>query len=34
VLTKPAIRSRVLEMRRVFSQYQQELGYIAVCAIA
>lgn len=34
VLTHPTIRSRVLEMRRVFSQYQQELGYIVLAATA
>lgn len=34
VLTKPPIRQRVLEMRRAFKQHEQELGYIALCAIS
>lgn len=34
VLTRPAIRGRVLEMRGVFSQSQHDLGYIALCAVA
>ena len=34
VLTRPAIRRRVLEMRSVFSQYQHDLGYMALCAVA
>jgi cyclopropane fatty-acyl-phospholipid synthase-like methyltransferase len=34
VLTQPTIRSRVLEMRRVFNRYRQDLGYITLCAIA
>jgi SAM-dependent methyltransferase len=34
ILTHPTIRDRVLGMRRVFTQYQQQLGYIALCAIA
>lgn len=33
ILTKPAIRQRVLEMRHVFHKYQQELGYILICAV-
>lgn len=32
VLTKPAIRARVLGMRKVFQQYRQDLGYIVFCA--
>ncbi|WP_197984854.1 hypothetical protein [Leptolyngbya sp. Cla-17] len=34
VLTQPPLRKRVLAMRRVFQQYQQDLGYIVLCAIA
>ena len=34
VLTKPPLRKRVLAMRSVFQQYQQDLGYIVLCAIA
>ncbi len=34
VLTQPPLRKRVLAMRRVFQHYQQDLGYIALCAIA
>ncbi|MGM3306130.1 SAM-dependent methyltransferase [Anabaena sp. WFMT] len=34
ILTKPDIRKRVLEMRHVFQKYQQELGYIILCAVA
>jgi cyclopropane fatty-acyl-phospholipid synthase-like methyltransferase len=34
VLTKPPIRQRVLEMRRAFKQHEQELGYVALCAIS
>lgn len=34
VLTQPLLRKRVLAMRRVFQQYQQDLGYIILCAIA
>lgn len=34
VLTQPPLRNRVLAMRRVFQQYQQDLGYIVLCAIA
>jgi SAM-dependent methyltransferase len=33
ILTQPVIRDRILAMRRVFTQYQQDLGYIALCAI-
>lgn len=34
VLTRSPIRERVLEIRRTFNQYQQELGYITFCAVA
>ena len=34
VLTQPPLRKRVLAMRHVFQQYQQDLGYIVLCAIA
>lgn len=34
ILRNPAIRRRVLEMGRVFHQHRQDLGYIALCAIA
>lgn len=34
VLTKPFIRRRVLTMRRVFKKYQNDLGYIVLCAVA
>jgi hypothetical protein len=33
VLTRPVIRDRILAMRRVFTQHQRDLGYIALCAI-
>jgi len=32
VLTRPQLRERVLAMRRVFQQYQQDLGYIVLYA--
>jgi predicted O-methyltransferase YrrM len=32
VLTQPQIRDRMLTMQRVFKQYEQELGYIVLCA--
>ncbi|PSO50354.1 MAG: SAM-dependent methyltransferase [Cyanobacteria bacterium SW_9_44_58] len=32
VLTQPAIRERVLEMKNTFGQYRNQLGYIAFCA--
>lgn len=32
VLTRPAIRDRVLEMRSIFQRYQHELGYIILYA--
>ncbi|MFP4133098.1 MAG: class I SAM-dependent methyltransferase [Halothece sp.] len=32
VLTNAEIRPRVLQMKQVFDQYQDQLGYIAVCA--
>lgn len=34
VLTKAPIRDRVLHMRHAFKQHQQDLGYIALCAVA
>ncbi|HEY9614086.1 class I SAM-dependent methyltransferase [Allocoleopsis sp.] len=34
VLTYPQIRERVLAMRRVFKKYQDDLGYITLCATA
>lgn len=33
VMTQPVIRDRILTMRRVLTQYQQDLGYIALCAV-
>ncbi len=33
VLIQPVIRDRILRMRQVFVQHQQDLGYIALCAI-
>ncbi|MFQ4142595.1 class I SAM-dependent methyltransferase [Chlorogloeopsis sp. ULAP02] len=33
ILTNKSIRERVLEMRRVFQKYHQELGYIIFCAV-
>jgi len=33
ILTQPLIRDRILMMRRVFTQHQQYLGYIALCAV-
>jgi SAM-dependent methyltransferase len=32
ILTRPNLRKRVLGMRRAFRQYQQDLGYIVLCA--
>ena len=32
ILTHPSIRQRVMTMRHVFKQYQQELGYIILLA--
>lgn len=32
ILTRPAIRDRVLTMRRLFQRYQAELGHIILCA--
>lgn len=32
ILSCPELRERVLAMRRVFQQYQQDLGYIVLCA--
>jgi cyclopropane fatty-acyl-phospholipid synthase-like methyltransferase len=34
ILTQQAIRKRVLEMRRVFHKYRDDLGYIILCAVA
>lgn len=34
VLTRAPIRERVLQMRHTFKQHQQDLGYIALCAVA
>jgi cyclopropane fatty-acyl-phospholipid synthase-like methyltransferase len=33
VLTQPIIRDRILMMRRVLTQHQKDLGYIALCAV-
>jgi hypothetical protein len=33
VLSQPAIRDRIFTMRRVFKQHQNDLGYIALCAV-
>jgi cyclopropane fatty-acyl-phospholipid synthase-like methyltransferase len=33
VLTQPVVRDRILTMRRVFTQHQADLGYIALCAV-
>jgi hypothetical protein len=32
VLSRSQIRDRILAMRRVFQKYQQDLGYIIICA--
>ncbi|MGV0028798.1 SAM-dependent methyltransferase [Phormidesmis priestleyi] len=32
VMTQPVIRDRILTMRQVFTQHQQDLGYITLCA--
>lgn len=34
ILTNPQLRERVLEMRRTYIKYQDELGYVTFCAIA
>ncbi|PHM06481.1 class I SAM-dependent methyltransferase [Nostoc sp. 'Peltigera malacea cyanobiont' DB3992] len=34
ILTQRDIRNRVLEIHQVFHKYQQELGYIILCAVA
>lgn len=34
ILTQRDIRKRVLEIRQVFHKYQDELGYIILCAVA
>lgn len=33
VLTRPKVRNRLLTIRRVFKQYQSELGYIILCTV-
>jgi ubiquinone/menaquinone biosynthesis C-methylase UbiE len=33
VMTQPVLRDRILEMRRVLTEHQQDLGYIALCAV-
>jgi ubiquinone/menaquinone biosynthesis C-methylase UbiE len=33
ILTQPVIRDRILALRRVFTQHQQDLGYITLSAI-
>jgi SAM-dependent methyltransferase len=33
ILTQSVIRDRVLSMRRVLTQHQQDLGYITLCAV-
>lgn len=33
ILTQPVIRDRIIKMRRVLTQHQQDLGYIALCAV-
>jgi hypothetical protein len=33
LLTQPVIRSRILAIRQVLTQHQQDLGYIAFCAV-
>jgi hypothetical protein len=33
ILTRPVIRDRILAMRRVFTQHQQGLSHITLCAI-
>jgi hypothetical protein len=32
ILSRSQIRDRILAMRRVFQHYQQDLGYIVICA--
>jgi predicted O-methyltransferase YrrM len=32
IITKPLLRQRILQMRQVFNQYKQDLGYIIICA--
>ncbi|MCT7991172.1 SAM-dependent methyltransferase [Laspinema olomoucense] len=34
ILSNPPLRERVLEMRRTYLNYQNELGYVTFCAIA
>jgi len=33
ILTQPIIRDRILSIRQVLTQHQQDLGYIALCAV-
>ncbi|MEH2291082.1 SAM-dependent methyltransferase [Nostoc sp.] len=33
MLTQPVLRDRILTMRRVLTQHQADLGYIALCAV-
>jgi cyclopropane fatty-acyl-phospholipid synthase-like methyltransferase len=33
IMTQPVLRDRILVMQRVFTQHQQDLGYIASCAV-
>ncbi|KGF71412.1 hypothetical protein DO97_20705 [Neosynechococcus sphagnicola sy1] len=33
ILAQPVIRDRVLTMQRILTQHQQDLGYIALCAV-
>lgn len=33
LLTQPVIRDRLLTMRQVLTQHQQDLGYVALCAV-
>lgn len=33
MVTQPVLRDRIIKMRRVLTQHQQNLGYIALCAV-
>jgi hypothetical protein len=33
IVNQPVLRDRILEMRRVLTQHQQDLGYITLCAV-
>jgi hypothetical protein len=33
IMTQPVLRDRILEMRRVLTQYQPDLGYITLYAV-